>query len=133
MREVHPNSLKNLEKGRFKKGQSGNPQGRPPRELCITSITRDQLGEPCPKDPSRTWARYLSDKWLELACENVHAFKELMERLEGRVVFPIETEPTPIITRIIAWCHADTDSEEIEGRPEIDTGGVCQGSESQWN
>lgn len=126
-RGEHPTSQKNLEKGRFKKGEVSNPRGRPRNELCITSITRDQLGEPCPKDPAKTWAKYLSDKWLELACENVHAFKELMERLEGRVVFPfpIETEPTQIITRIIALCPADRDSEETEG-PEVDTGGVCQ-------
>jgi len=29
-RGEHPNSLKNLEKGQFKKGQSANPYGRPP-------------------------------------------------------------------------------------------------------
>jgi len=91
-RGEHPNSRKNLEKGKFKKGEVSNPRGRPPRELCITDITRDQLGEPCPKDPTKTWAKYLSDKWLDLACENVWAFKELMERLEGKVVFPIATE-----------------------------------------
>ena len=100
-RGEHPNSLRNLEKGKFKKGEVSNPRGRPTRELCISDITRDQLGEPCPKDPSKTWAKYLSDKWLDLACENVQAFKELMERLEGKVVFPIAAqEPVNVIWQI---------------------------------
>ncbi len=118
-RGEHPGSLQNLEKGRFKKGQSGNPQGRPLRELCITNITRDQLGEPCPKDPSRTWAKYLSDKWLDLACENVQAFRELMERLEGKVVFPVKAETPDEVIFIIGKGYVDKDARGLEDRPEL--------------
>lgn len=116
MRNMHPNSLKNLEKGQFKKGEVSNPQGRPPKELCITSITREQLGEPCPKDPSKTWAKYLSDKWLDLACENVWAFRELMERLEGKVVFPVAAATPPDVTFVIGRGYLDREGEGIAGQ-----------------
>jgi hypothetical protein len=105
----HPRSLENLERHKFQKGQSGNPRGRPPKELCITDITREQLGEPCSKDPSKTWAKYLSDKWLDLACENIQAFKELMERLEGKVVFPVRAENPPDIVFTIGKGYENTD------------------------
>ena len=91
-RGEHPNSQKNLEKGRFKKGEVSNPKGRPRKELSITSILREQLGEPCQKDPSKTWAEWLALRALELAGENPSYYKELMDRLEGKVVFPIATE-----------------------------------------
>jgi hypothetical protein len=119
-RGEHPRSLENLNKGKFKPGQSGNPAGRPPREVCITDITREQLGEPCPKDPSKTWAKYLSDKWLDLACENIQAFKELMERLEGKVVFPIAAETPPVVTWQIGKGYVVMDGDELEGRREAE-------------
>lgn len=121
-RGQHPNSLKNLEKGRFQKGEVSNPLGRPRKELCITDITREQLGEPCPKDPSKTWAKYLSDKWLDLACENVHAFKELMERLEGKVVFPIAAqEPVNVIWQI-GKGYADEEDNLLENQRQLGPG-----------
>lgn len=123
-RGENPRSLANLEKGQFKKGRSGNPHGRPPKEFCITDITREQLGEPCPKDPSKTWAKYLSDKWLELACENPTLFKELMERLEGKVVFPIAAETPPVVTWQIGKGYVDTDTRELEGQHQLVSVGI---------
>lgn len=118
-RTIHPNSLKNLERGQFQKGQSGNPRGRPRKELCISDLTRAQLGKPCPKDPSKTWAKYLADKWLDLACENIQAFRELMERLEGKVVFPIKEE-TPIeVTWVIGKGYLDEDARGLKDRLEL--------------
>ena len=42
-RKVSPNSLKNLKK--FKPGESGNPDGRPPGTISLTSIIKRKLLE----------------------------------------------------------------------------------------
>ncbi|MFP3897914.1 MAG: DUF5681 domain-containing protein [Dehalococcoidia bacterium] len=81
-RGQHPNSLANLRK--FKPGQSGNPRGRPRKELCITSILQKKLGQTCDKDPTRTWAEWLALRALELAGENPAYYRELLERTEGK-------------------------------------------------
>ena len=97
----HPNSLKNLEKGRFKKGEVSNPRGRPAKELCITSILREQLGEPCPYAEGKTWAEWIARRALELAGENPAYYRELLDRLEGKVVQPIEGQITTDVVFII--------------------------------
>lgn len=84
-RGEHPNSLKNLEIGRFQKGKVSNPRGRPRKEICVTTILREQLGQPCSKDPSKTWAQWLALRALELAGENPSYYKELLDRVEGKV------------------------------------------------
>jgi len=84
-RGEHPNSRKNLEKGQFKKGQSGNPHGRPRKELCITTILQKKLNQPCDKDPTVTWAEWLAKRALELAGTNPTYFSQLLDRVEGRV------------------------------------------------
>ena len=35
----------------WKKGQSGNPKGRPKKEICIPNILRELLNAPNPFDP----------------------------------------------------------------------------------
>ena len=139
-RGEHPNSLKNLEKGKFKKGQITNPRGRPPNELSLTSLTRETLNEVCPYDPQgRTWREYIVDKWLTLSAENPSYFRELIERLEGKVKQPIDAqldtdvhfvigkgyvkdEPEPELTEhetkplneVIDDVRAESETEEIE-------------------
>ena len=93
-RGMTPNSRKNLEKGGFKKGEVANPLGRPPKELCITDILREQLGTPCPYAPDKTWAEWLARKALELASKNPVYFRELLDRVEGRVAQPIQQDIT---------------------------------------
>ena len=92
-RGQNPNSLKNLRK--WKRGQSGNPNGRPRNEACITHIQRKLLPQPCPYAEGKTWAEWLAKRGLELAGENLQVFRELMERLEGKVVFPIGAMSPP--------------------------------------
>lgn len=85
-RGVHPNSLANLEK---RKGQ-----GRPPNELSITVKQREMLPLPCPYAPGKTWLEWLADRGMALAGENSAYYRELMERLEGKVTQPEEGEIT---------------------------------------
>lgn len=40
---IHPNSLKNLEFGKFKKGQVTNPKGRPKGKKNIATILKEKL------------------------------------------------------------------------------------------
>ena len=111
-RGEHPNSLKNLEKGKFKKGQVTNPRGRPPNELSLTNLTRETLTEVCPHDPhGRTWKEYLVDKWLTLSAENPSYFRELIERLEGKVTQPIDTNVDTKITWVIGKGYVKDEPE----------------------
>ena len=77
------------ENGRFLPGSTGNRNGRPRNELSLTNLAREKLGEPCPYAPDKTWAQYLVDRWLGQAVENVTYFRELIERIEGKVLQPI--------------------------------------------
>jgi len=43
------------------------------------------LGEPCPYAEGKTWAEWLARRALELASENPAYFRELLERVEGKV------------------------------------------------
>ena len=92
-RGLHPNSRKNL----TRKGC-----GRPPRELCLTDIAREKLNEPCPYDSKgRPWKIYLVERWLGQSVENAQYFRELMDRLEGKVVQPIGGNGEPVTLRVI--------------------------------
>ena len=81
--------MANLHK--WKKGQTGNPNGRRPNELCFTAIAKKMLPKVCPYDPKgRSWAEYLTERWLAHSADTATYFLELIERLEGKIVQPIE-------------------------------------------
>jgi hypothetical protein len=50
------------------------------------------LSEPCPYAPGKTWAEHIARRGLELACDSATYYKELLDRLEGKVVQPISGE-----------------------------------------
>jgi len=100
-RTMHPNSLANLEKGKIKKGQITNPNGRPRNKLSITAKQREMLALPCPYAPGKTWLEWLADRGMALAGENAAYYRELMDRLEGKVLQPVGGEEgKPIIYEI---------------------------------
>ena len=75
----------------FKPGQSGNPKGRPKKELCLTDILREQANiedvETLQGKIKRKHA--IANKLWELAMSgDVAALKYLYDRVDGR---PIET------------------------------------------
>lgn len=90
-RGMHPNSQNNL-KRQWKPGESGNPKGRPPKAISLTSKVKEMLESSCPYDKSKTWLEYLADQWLNKAADNPAYFKELIERLEGKITQPFKGE-----------------------------------------
>lgn len=108
----HPNSLANLRP--CKKGETHNPHGRPTNRLCLTHLAREQLDKVCPYDSQgRKWKDYLVDRWLAQALENPVYFRELMDRLEGKVTQPISGEGGgAVIFKILVANEHDKESVE---------------------
>ena len=87
----HPNSIKNLKP--FKPGQSGHP-GRTPKDVSLTSLVKKYMEEVPElvggKKNDKTWRELLVHAWLVGAYKgNSVLFKELLDRLEGKVMQPI--------------------------------------------
>ena len=111
-RGIHPNSLKNLEIARekgFKKGKSGNPNG-----YSLTSIVK-QLLKDVPeiqiggKRNTKTWRQLIAQAWLVGSYQgNATYFKELLERIEGKVALPITGgQGEPLIPRSDRFVFAE--------------------------
>ena len=85
---------------KFKPGQSGNPAGRPRKEVCLTSLVKQYLSEDAEvngkkllnKDGSpKTWEQVLAASIVHLAAKgNATALAQLWERLDGKVPQPLE-------------------------------------------
>jgi len=68
---------------RFKPGQSGNPRGRPPAEMCLTALLRQALAER-DRDGKRTKARAVIDALISVACEGkTAAIQQVFDRIDG--------------------------------------------------
>lgn len=82
----------------WKPGQSGNPNGRPKKDVCITSIVKDILDKPANLPPGApkflegcTWAELIAyNMVIETAKINPPILRELLDRIEGKVKTPIE-------------------------------------------
>src|ERR1700722_19190585 len=78
---------------RWKKGQSGNPSGRP-KSKTLSDAYRNKLEEPVPNDPEkRTWAELIAEAQVRDAVRgNVQAAREIADRTEGKAKQAIEFE-----------------------------------------
>jgi len=82
---MHPNSLANLKP--FQKGGNANPKGRPPKDVSLTSLLKIEIEKVPPGEKqNRTWRQLLVLAWLTGAMKNPALLKELLERLEGKVI-----------------------------------------------
>lgn len=106
-RTLHPNSLKNLRPA--KKGEVRNPKGRPKNGLSITAEQRRMLPLPCPYALGKTWCQWLADRGMALAGENPTYYKELMDRLEGKLSQPTEGEVKTHVTIEVRYVNRDHD------------------------
>ncbi len=68
----------------WKKGQSGNPRGRPPRGVTMTNALKRLLAK---RDTDgRPWRDVVAQALVDAALAgNVSAIKEIYERLDGKV------------------------------------------------
>lgn len=91
-RGKNPASLKNLRP--FKKGEaSGNPEGRPPKPVCVTSWLKEyadhKISEQIdPKTLTFAQAAALS-AWKEAAKGDLSQYNFIIDRIEGKVTLPI--------------------------------------------
>lgn len=82
-RQIHPNSMKNLEKGQWHKGKSGNPNGRPTKEKSITEALRQVMREK--KVAGKDYPRALAEALLERAMTSSVDLNVVLDRTEGKV------------------------------------------------
>jgi len=107
-RGKHPNSLKNLEIGQrmaWNKGKSGNPNGYSLTGLVkklLKEVPEIQIGG---KRNTRTWRELIVQAWLVGSYQgNATLFKELLERIEGKVALPITgSQGEPLIPPVVRF------------------------------
>ena len=119
-------------KSQWKQGQSGNPKGRPKKDVSLTSLLKKYLDSiPDVKidnktNTDKTWRELIVQAWLVGSYKgNATLFKELLERVDGKVVQPItggEGEPlmAPIVNvympdgTVVKPPRNDHEKEEVE-------------------
>ncbi len=94
----------------WKPGQSGNPKGRPPNSECLTSLLREAMEQPVPETQLRNLYLKKGARWrdavvrsllLQSAKGNTAAIRELLERLDGKVMTPVSgTSGSPVRAQI---------------------------------
>jgi hypothetical protein len=89
----NPNIAEEGKSHRWKKGQSGNPSGRPKSKI-LSDAYKCKLGEAVPNDPEgRTWAELIAEAQVRDAVRgSVQAAREIADRTEGRARQAIEFE-----------------------------------------
>lgn len=88
-RKMHPNSLKNLEKGTpWQPGQQGRHEG-----MTITQRQRQMMSEVSPFDgQGRSWLEAEAEAGLRQALTMPGAMSNLQDRHEGKVTQPVVGE-----------------------------------------
>ena len=83
---------KNLKPHLFPPGVSGNPKGRPPKLICLTSIFKELLTQINPNDPLGRQRLYSFAESALAQAENGKEgfFREIYDRIEGKVKQSIE-------------------------------------------
>jgi len=82
----------------WKPGQSGNPNGRPPKASCVTSVAKELLDKPADLPPDApdfmegwSWAKLIAYNFIvKTAKIDAPILKEFLDRTEGKVVQPVE-------------------------------------------
>lgn len=97
------NGSKKANSTSFKKGEVHNPNGRPKKTACLTSLLVDELKKkPKLKDAQgnkndKTWAQLLAEAlpaaaYKALLKGDIKPYALILERVEGKVTQPISGE-----------------------------------------
>jgi hypothetical protein len=77
---------------RFKKGETGNPSGRP-KLTRLSEALREQLAEAMPNAPERTVAEAIARTLIREAISgNVQAIREIGDRTEGKPMQKVDLD-----------------------------------------
>ncbi len=76
----------------WKKGQSGNPKGRPKKADCLTSLLKEEIEKVDPRDRhKRTYRELIVIATMRLAMKgNAAALREVWDRMDGKVKDEVE-------------------------------------------
>ena len=87
-RVMNPNSLKNL-RPNFHKGTSGNPNGSPKKEVCVTSWLKEYADQKIAQAvdvKELTYAQAAALKaWQQAAKGDLSQYNFIIDRIEGKV------------------------------------------------
>lgn len=106
----------------YTKGQSGNPNGRPTSDECLSKILKQKLDEPREvvvdgKKVVINVKEQIAEKLIVMALKgDIKAIKETMDRTEGKATQKIEQETTFTNSNIKLEF-----SNEIEVEKEVDS------------
>ncbi len=96
-----------VNKGRWKPGESGNPKGRPPKGISITSLVKELLSQiPDIEEDGvkndKTWAELISLALVKGAVKgNAPLLKETLDRIDGKVVERVQAEVDPAVLAML--------------------------------
>lgn len=91
----------------WKPGQSGNPNGRPPKGLALTDVMRQMLEE------KPEIKKALMSKLFEMALQgDLPAIREVLDRIEGRPLQKGEMQVTQLPTPILDHVRSNHSDEE---------------------
>ena len=106
----------------WKKGQSGNPSGRP-KHKTLSEAYRDKLAEECPMMPGATWAEFIAHQQVQAAAglsryeSSTMAAREIADRTEGRPRQPIDLDVKDEARKLLAMLLG-VDEEDLPD-PEV--------------
>ena len=103
----------------FERGTSGNPNGRPKAEVCLTGLLRAALAER-DVDGKRTKARAVIDALVSEACEGrTAAIQQIFDRIDG-ILQPILEGPAIDLEAVAQAMKRKYDAIRPDGPPARD-------------